>query len=588
MSREPNTRRLDLFGQHLVATGLIDQATLDQVLLEAIAKGDSLVAAIIKRQIISPLDLATAVADFYDLPLYNLDEHDSQKIDPKLLEFKLVKNKHAYPISLENNTIIFAVTDPSKAALQSIEKSSRDLYHYVYKAGYKIKYVVVEQDKFDKVFTTIETTEDKSITSIKDTMNDLSSQLTDFEGIELSYEDENVEESTEDLEHEETPIVHFVNKILLDAINSHSSDVHFEPYETMCRVRYRQDGILYEVVKPPKQLAASIVARIKVMASLDISEHRIPQDGRFKLRLGGKRSIDFRVSTCPTMYGEKVVMRILDAESTPLVIDDLGMEDDQKRAYLSAIANSQGMILVTGPTGSGKTVSLYTALGILNTPQKNISTIEDPVEIYMRGVNQVQVNNKSGLTFASALRSFLRQDPDIVMVGEIRDLETAEIAVKASQTGHLVLSTLHTNSAPVTLARLSNMGVEAFNIASSVILVMAQRLVRKLCDNCKQPAEYDEEMLLKQGFTADEITDLTLYEPGDCPNCVGGYKGRVGIYEVMPISSDMMHIIMNKGTSLDLENQAKKEGINNLRQSGLLKVRKGVTSLQELNRVIGF
>jgi type IV pilus assembly protein PilB len=586
MSAEQQPKKMDLFGQHLVAVGKLSQDQLNQALLMSGDHRDSLVHTIIDNHIMTSHDVAVAVADYYDLPYYDISTLDLESIDEKLMKFKLVKSQHVFPISAENNTLLLAIIDPSHDELQEIDQSNPDLTEYAFNSGYKIKYVVVDDDKLKHIFSNLNLTPQAEVTSIKESMDDLSTELmVDFEGIDLMIEDDEVEH-VEDLEHEETPIVHFVNKILLDAINSHSSDIHFEPYEGYSRVRYRQDGILYEVVKPPKQLSASIVARIKVMSNLDISEHRIPQDGRFKLRLGGNRAIDFRVSTCPTMYGEKVVMRILDADSTPLVLDDLGMEDLQKKAYLSAISNAQGMILVTGPTGSGKTVSLYTALGMLNTTEKNISTIEDPVEIYMHGINQVQVNNKAGLNFSSALRSFLRQDPDIIMVGEIRDLETAEIAVKASQTGHLVLSTLHTNNAPVTLARLSNMGVEPFNIASSVILVMAQRLVRKLCEHCKKPVVYDHAMLEQQGVCEAELEGLELFEAGDCVKCVGGYRGRIGIYEVMPISAEMTHIIMNKGTSIDLEKQANKEGIDSLRQSGLKKVQAGLTSLQELNRVI--
>lgn len=575
-------RRTDLFGEYLVSEHLINQEQLKAALDDA---QDILAVYLVENNLITTERVAKALADYYDLPLYDLSDFDVTQVDKSLLEFDIVKHGRGFPIKIADGVMTFGVIDPSIGELQQSNTGKNCILDYVFHKKLKLEYVIVDISQLNAVLDQFNI---KKTTSIAESIKDLTSDLlVDFDVGDIDIEEQS-REALENLDHEETPIVHFVNKILLDAINSHSSDIHFEPFDKMCRVRYRQDGVLYEMVRPPKKLASSIVARLKVMSNLDISEHRIPQDGRFKIRLNPDRIIDFRVSTCPTLYGEKVVMRILDAESTPLNIDDLGMEPFQKKAYLEAISQSQGLILVTGPTGSGKTVSLYTALGILNTVEKNISTIEDPVEINMEGINQVQVNNKAGLTFASALRSFLRQDPDIVMVGEVRDLETAEIAVKASQTGHLVLSTLHTNSAPVTLARLSNMGVEPFNIASSVILVMAQRLLRRLCDHCKIKTKYDKEMLLEQGFKEDQLANLIIYEPGDgkCKQCSGGYKGRVGIYEVMPISSEMTEIIMQHGSSLDLERRAAKEGILNLRQSGLLKVMQGVSSLQELNRVI--
>ncbi|MAA96616.1 MAG: type IV-A pilus assembly ATPase PilB, partial [Rheinheimera sp.] len=377
----------------------------------------------------------------------------------------------------------------------------------------------------------------------------------------------------------------FINKMLLDAIRKGASDLHFEPYEKLYRIRFRIDGILNEVANPPVALASRLSARLKVMSRLDIAEKRVPQDGRIKLKLSAKKSIDFRVSSLPTLWGEKIVMRILDSDSAMLGIDVLGYEDVQKQRYLAALAQPQGMILVTGPTGSGKTVSLYTGLAILNTSETNISTAEDPVEINLTGINQVQVNPRAGLTFATALKSFLRQDPDVVMVGEIRDLETAEIAIKAAQTGHLVLSTLHTNSAPETLTRLLNMGVPAYNVASSVSLIIAQRLARRLCPKCKAPEQLPEPELLRQGFTQEQLGSITIFKPVGCENCTNGYKGRVGIYEVMPISGKMADIIMADGNSLDIANQAQIEGIHSLRQSGLIKAAAGVTSLAEVNRV---
>jgi type IV pilus assembly protein PilB len=388
-------------------------------------------------------------------------------------------------------------------------------------------------------------------------------------------------------EADDAPVVKYVNKILLDAINKGASDIHFEPYEKRYRVRYRIDGILAEVASPPISIAAKLTARVKVMSRMDISERRVPQDGRIKLNLSKKRAIDFRVNTCPTLFGEKVVLRILDASSARLGIDALGYEPEQKALYMKALANPYGMILVTGPTGSGKTVSLYTGLNILNIPETNISTAEDPAEINLEGINQVNVNDKVGLTFAEALKAFLRQDPDVIMVGEIRDLETASIAIKAAQTGHLVLSTLHTNDAPQTLTRLMNMGVPAFNIATSVTLIIAQRLGRRLCGECKTLDDLPEEVLLAEGFTAEDLAqdDFKMYKAVGCDKCTGGYKGRVGIYQVMEISEEMGRLIMSGANSIDLADQARKEGIDDLRRSALKKIMQGVISLEEANRV---
>ena len=399
-------------------------------------------------------------------------------------------------------------------------------------------------------------------------------------------EQESHEEDDKEKEGDDAPIVVFINKILLDAIRRGASDLHFEPYENKYRIRFRIDGVLHEIASPPVQLASRLSARLKVMSKLDIAEKRVPQDGRIKLKLSPKKAIDFRVSTLPTLWGEKVVMRILDSSSAMMGIDALGYEPDQKAHYLHALSQPQGMILVTGPTGSGKTVSLYTGLNILNTPERNIATAEDPVEINLEGINQVQINPKAGLDFAAALRAFLRQDPDVVMVGEIRDLETAEIAIKAAQTGHLVLSTLHTNSAPETLTRLANMGVPAYNIASSVSLIIAQRLARRLCQHCKTDEILPEDELRRQGFTEEQIAaGIVLKKANGCDHCTGGYKGRVGIYQVMPISPRIAKIIMEGGNSLQIAEAAQQEGIADLRQSGLKKALDGITSLAEVNRV---
>jgi type IV pilus assembly protein PilB len=408
----------------------------------------------------------------------------------------------------------------------------------------------------------------------------------DLDNLDISAGDDDKSDDDSNIDIDEAPVVRYINKILLDAINQGVSDIHFEPYEYTYRIRYRQDGMLHEVANPPSNLANRLSSRIKVMSRMNIAEKRVPQDGRIKMKLSKSRAIDFRVNTCPTLYGEKIVLRILDPTSAQLGIEALGFEKEQRDDFESAINKPYGMILVTGPTGSGKTVSLYTALNMLNKPEVNISTAEDPVEIQVAGINQVNTNVKTGLTFAEALRAFLRQDPDIVMVGEIRDLETAEIAVKAAQTGHLVLSTLHTNDAPQTLTRLANMGIPPFNIASSVLLIMAQRLARRLCEHCKEADELPREALLEEGFTdADIDAGFTIYKPVGCDQCTNGYKGRVGIFQVMPVSEAMGKIIMEGGTSLQLEDQAKKENVNNLRRSGLRKVMQGITSLQELNRV---
>jgi type IV pilus assembly protein PilB len=393
------------------------------------------------------------------------------------------------------------------------------------------------------------------------------------------------DDTSDDADVDDAPVVRFVNKVLLDAINNGSSDIHFEPYEKTFRVRYRKDGILQEVATPPIALARRIAARVKVLSRLDISERRVPQDGRMKMKLSKNRAIDFRVSTCPTLFGEKIVLRILDPTSAQLGIDALGYEEDQKELYMEALQLPQGMIIITGPTGSGKTVSLYTGLNILNTEDKNISTAEDPVEINLEGINQVNVQNKIGLTFSAALKAFLRQDPDIIMVGEIRDIETGEIAIKAAQTGHLVLSTMHTNDAPQSLSRMINMGIAPFNIASAVSLIIAQRLARRLCNNCKTPADIPKEALLEEGFLEEDLAGLKVYKPVGCDQCDKGYKGRVGVYQVMPISDEMSRIIMEGGNAIDLADQADKEGINDLRKSGLIKIKQGVTSLEEINRV---
>ena len=445
-----------------------------------------------------------------------------------------------------------------------------------FNTGINTEGIVVEHSALERAIDNVMAAKDSQ--SLSEEFGDL-----DLENLELESID--AKEDEPDIVGDDAPVVRFVNKILLDAINKGASDLHFEPYEKTYRVRFRVDGILQEVASPPITMSSRIAARLKVMSRLNIAEKRIPQDGRVKMKLSKNRAIDFRVSTLPTLFGEKIVMRILDPSSAQMGIDALGYDPDQKKLYLDALHKPQGMILVTGPTGSGKTVSLYTGVNILNTPERNISTAEDPVEINLAGVNQVNVNPSQGLTFASALRAFLRQDPDVILVGEIRDLETADIAIKAAQTGHMVLSTLHTNSAPETLTRLLNMGVAPFNIATTVNLVIAQRLARRLCPECKRKADVPKDVLLGFGFKEDELDDLTVYEPVGCDRCTNGYKGRVGVYQVMPITEGISRIIMESGNAIDIADQAEKEGIPDLRRSALEKVKQGLISLAEVNRI---
>jgi type IV pilus assembly protein PilB len=481
---------------------------------------------------------------------------------------KLIRSHRALPIFKRGNRLFLAVSDPT---------NHQGLDEIRFNTGLASEAILVEEKKLNKTIEKVLEAQETGMDELLD---------ADLDNLDISSGDDDAKSDESNLDVDEAPVVRYINKILLDAINQGVSDIHFEPYEYTYRIRYRQDGLLHEVANPPSNLASRLSSRIKVMSRMNIAERRVPQDGRIKMKLSKSRAIDFRVNTCPTLYGEKIVLRILDPTSAQLGIEALGFEKEQRDAFEGAINKPYGMILVTGPTGSGKTVSLYTALNLLNKPEVNISTAEDPVEIQVAGINQVNTNVKTGLTFAEALRSFLRQDPDIVMVGEIRDLETAEIAVKAAQTGHLVLSTLHTNDAPQTLTRLANMGIPPFNIASSVLLIMAQRLARRLCEHCKQPDDLPREALLEEGFTdADIDSGFTIYKPVGCDLCTSGYKGRVGIFQVMPVSEAMGKIIMEGGTSLQLEEQAEKENVNNLRRSGLRKVMQGITSLQELNRV---
>lgn len=570
-------KKFNLFAQYLVAQELLDAQAAEKLSEEAHTNEETLISYLERKKILDSIVIANAASQYFSMPLYDLSAHDENYLPQEFCDLEMVQKYYGLPILKRDNKLIVAIADPNAPQLQEI----------AFMTGYKTEFVLVEADKLRHAIDFIKGDKiSPHFDSLEEEKMDYSFDA-DIEELEIdTHAAEEQKETITTEEIDDRPVVRFVNKILLNAIKTKTSDIHFEPYEHMYRVRYRQDGVLYEIAQPPIQFVNSIVARLKVMANLDISERRVPQDGRFKLTISKGQSIDFRVSTCPTLHGEKVVMRLLDAQNTALEIEKLGMNKIQQKHYMKAINMSQGMILVTGPTGSGKTITLYSALRVLNTPEQNISTIEDPVEIYMEGVNQVQVNPKTGMTFANALRSFLRQDPDIIMVGEIRDLETAEIAIKAAQTGHLVFSTLHTNNAPATLSRLLNMGVKTFNVASSVTLVMAQRLVRKLCPHCKQRNDLSKEELLEEGFSEDEISDLKIYGPGSCDHCTNGYKGRIGIFEVMPISPAMEQIIMEEGNEIQLAEQAKKDGVTTIHESGREKIRQGLTSIKEVNRVI--
>ncbi|HEY9192752.1 MAG TPA: type IV-A pilus assembly ATPase PilB [Methyloversatilis sp.] len=550
----------------LAQQGRLTEAEATTLTREGDQSGGGFVSALVASGKLSARDTALFASETFGYPLLDLAQFDAEQFPADAIDKKLMRTHRVLALKKRGNRLAVAIADPSN--LRAIDEVR-------FQTGLAVDPVVVETDK---LFTLVE----KLSESVESTLESISSVDFDFEG-EMAPDDEAASNDTSSLEIDDAPVVRFIQKILLDAINEGASDIHFEPYEKYYRIRYRTDGVLREITQPPLVLREKIASRIKVISRLDISEKRIPQDGRMKFVLSKTRAIDFRVSTLPTLHGEKIVMRILDPSSAMLGIDALGYEPEQRAALMYAVERPYGMVLVTGPTGSGKTVSLYTCLNILNKPGVNISTAEDPAEINLPGVNQVNVNDKAGLTFAAALKSFLRQDPDVIMVGEIRDLETAEISIKAAQTGHLVLSTLHTNDAPTTLDRMRNMGIAAFNIASSVILITAQRLARRLC-SCKQPMEIPVEALLEAGYTEEELDgSWQPYGPVGCERCKGsGYKGRVGIYQVMPISDEIAHIIMTNGNSIDIAAQARREGVKDLRQSGLLKVRQGVTSLAEV------
>ncbi len=528
-----------------------------------------LVTYLVENGLVAAGDIARLASEEFGMPLFDVTALDLAQAPVKLVEERLINRHRALPLFKRGNRLFVGVSDPTNL---------RGLDEIKFHANLGVEAILVRDDALGRAIDDALSVADEMMEGLTDDEGLDDVEFSDTE--EIAQDDGVTESSLAD----DTPVVRFVNKVLLDAIKRGASDIHFEPYERKYRVRFRMDGVLKQMASPPVKMTPRLAARLKVMSSLDIAEKRVPQDGRIKLNLSKNRSIDFRVSTCPTLFGEKIVLRILDASAARMGIDKLGYEEHQKQLFLDAIHKPYGMVLVTGPTGSGKTVSLYTALNILNTDARNISTAEDPVEIRMQGINQVQQNVKQGMTFARALRSFLRQDPDIIMVGEIRDLETAEIAIKAAQTGHMVLSTVHTNDAPQTVARLMNMGIAPYNITSAVTLVIAQRLARRLHD-CKKKADLPKEALLAEGFAEDELDDLVIYEPVGCTSCNEGYKGRVGIYQVMPITESIQRIILEGGNALQIGDQADKEGIADLRASAMNKVREGITGLAEINRV---
>ncbi len=553
--------------RRLIADGMLSDEQAMTAQKAAQKEKIPFVTHLVSKKIVDSQTIARSAAEEFGVPLFDIDSINIEPDTIKLVKENLIRKHRSLPIFKRGNRLYIAVSDPTN--LQALDEVK---FH----VGIPTEPILVLDDKLGRIIDKAMEESDTSLSELGD---------ADLDDVEFADEEEDQGAVTES-EADDTPVVRFVNKVLLDAINKGASDIHFEPYEKNYRVRFRIDGVLKEVAAPPVNMAPRLSARLKVMSRLDISERRLPQDGRIKLNLSKNRAIDFRVNTCPTLFGEKIVLRILDPNSAKLGVDALGFEPEQKELFLEALHKPYGMFLVTGPTGSGKTVTLYTGVNILNIPNNNISTAEDPVEINLAGVNQVNVNPKVGLDFTSALRAFLRQDPDIILVGEIRDIETAEIAIKAAQTGHMVLSTLHTNDAPQTLTRMVNMGVAPYNIASAVNLIIAQRLARRLCNECKQVLDIPKEALLEEGFAEKEVAEgLKVYGPKGCDQCSDGYKGRVGIYQVMPLSEEMGRMIMAGNNAMELAEQAQKEGIPDLRQSGLLKVKNGVTSLDELNRV---
>jgi type IV pilus assembly protein PilB len=561
--------RLNGLARRLVNDNLLSEGDASLAQQDAKESKQTFVSFLVKNELVASKDIALAASQEFGVPLFDLKTMSMEAIPTGLIKEELIHEHNALPLFQRGTRLYVAVSDPTN--LQAMDV-------FQFNTSFNTFPVLVEEHL---LASTIERSLNADETDDFDDFGDADLDDIDVGQDEIEQKDDGASGA------DETPIVRFVNGILTTAIKSGASDIHFEPYEKKYRVRTRIDGILHEIKAAPINLAGRIAARLKVLSRLNIAERRVPQDGRMRLKLSKTKTIDFRVNTCPTLFGEKIVLRILDPTSAQLGIDALGYEEDQKKIFMDTMHNPYGMILVTGPTGSGKTVSLYTALNILNTEDRNISTAEDPAEISLAGINQVNVNPGVGLTFSDALRAFLRQDPDIIMVGEIRDLETAEISIKAAQTGHMVLSTLHTNDAPQTLTRLANMGVPPFNIASAVSLIIAQRLARRLCSACRAPDNLPDETLLEEGFTQEQIDEgVTVYKAVGCDKCTRGYKGRVGIYQVMPVSEDMARIIMEGGNSLQLSDQAEKEGIDDLPKSGLKKVAAGLTSLEEINRVI--
>lgn len=565
MADQSTKRALGGFVFYLTENKYLDEQVASNAFQEAAQNKVSYIDFLIKKKLLTEANLAKATAEYFGLPLCDIKAFRVDLIPIEYLNMELVRKRQALPVFMKSGFLYLAVTDPT----------NEHLYESQFLTGHDIRLLIAEESKL------INTVDKLLNTLILSEIGGHSKERTDEISVQ-AYKEDNAELAAYDAES--APVVNYVNKVILDAIEKGVSDIHFERYENDFRIRYRLHGTLYAIGAPPVKLANFILARIKIMSNLDITEHRIPQDGRFKITLPKKRTVDFRVSICPMLFGEKVVLRILDMSNVLLDLDKLGMEPIDEKRLREALSHTQGIILVTGPTGSGKTVTLYSSLKFLNSLEDNISAAEDPVEITMHGVNQVHVNPKVGLTFATALRSFLRQDPDIIMVGEIRDLETAEIAVKAAQTGHLVLSTLHTNSGPETIVRLMNMGIAPYNLASSLILVVAQRLVRVLCHHCKQEEFLPDEVLLQEGFKKEEIGTFKLYKAASCNHCVNGYVGRTGIFEVMPISEEMSYLIMRGENSIVIAKQAKSEGVVNLREAGLKKVKEGITNLVELNR----
>ena len=553
--------------RRLIQEGLLSEEQAHEAFEQALKQQKPFVSYLVESKLLDSLKIVETASREFGVPMLDINALDAATLPTDLVDEALIRNHHALPLFKRGSRLFLAVSDPTN--LQALDEIK---FH----TGLTTEAILVEENKLVR---TIENALHANEIGMDELLD------TDLENLDFVNESDKDNKDDSELDVDDAPVVKYVNKIILDAIKTGASDIHVEPYEKSMRVRYRQDGMLYEVASPPVNLAARLIARIKVMSRMNIAERRVPQDGRIKMKLSKSNSIDLRVNTLPTLHGEKIVMRVLDSSGTKIGIEALGFDEQQQRYFLDAIKKPYGMILVTGPTGSGKTVTLYSALNILNDVHINISTAEDPVEIQVQGINQVNMNEKTGLTFAEALRAFLRQDPDIIMVGEIRDLETAEIAIKAAQTGHLVLSTLHTNDAPQTLTRLANMGVPPFNIASSVNLILAQRLARRLCDSCKQPDNIPREAQIEEGFPVKDLKELTIYKAVGCSKCTNGYKGRIGIFQVMPVSEEMGKIIMENGNSLQLQEQASKEGVATLRQSGLKKIMAGITSLEEINRV---